>query len=227
MKISIVIPAYEMHGKGEAFLRYNIERILAQTFNDYNVIISDHSIGDELKTLVESFNDNRLVYLKNLFGRGSSTANLNFGVSNADGQIIKPIFQDDYLFATDALDIIHNDFLRGYKWVSTGCNHTEDRTLYYKDYVPSWNNDMVYGHNTMSSPSCIAYLKSCDISWDERLLWLIDCKFYYEMFKKYGLPYFENRILITNFKHSNQVTNLLSKERKQWEVDLMKKEYPR
>jgi hypothetical protein len=78
----------------------------------------------------------------------------------------------------------------------------------------------------MSSPSCIAYLRDKDMSWDERLIWLLDCKFYYDMFKKYGLPYVENEILITIVMHPDQLTNTLSDGLKQQEIDLMKMEYP-
>jgi hypothetical protein len=227
MKISIVIPTYEMAGKGVEFLSYNIGKILEQTFTDFSVIISDHSLNTDIERLLDSYHDDRLVYLNNTTNRGICTANLNYGIMHADGEIIKPMFQDDYFYSKNALTVIHNAFLEGNKWVCVSSNSTKDRNKYSDTFTPKWNNDMVYGHNTMSSPSCIAYLKDNEIIWDETLLWLLDCKFYYDMYNKHGLPYFAKETLVTNFQHPDQVTNLLSAEQKQAEVNLMKQKYPK
>ena len=49
MKISICIPTWEQYGKGVNFLKNNFDRILTQTYKNFNVIISDHSKNDEIK----------------------------------------------------------------------------------------------------------------------------------------------------------------------------------
>ena len=226
MKISIIIPTYEMGGRGCEYLRYGISSILEQTFTDYEVIISDHSENDDIQNIAESYHDGRIKYVRNPYNRGNPAANLNWGIRHTSGDIIKPLFQDEYFHSHNALQVIHNLFIDGHKWVAVGCTHTKDRETYFHEIVPQYNNQIVYGKNTMSSPSCIAYLRDKDMSWDERLIWLLDCKFYYDMFKKYGLPYVENEILITIVMHPDQLTNTLSDGLKQQEIDLMKMEYP-
>ena len=47
--ISICIPTYEMGGKGLKFLRQGIESIRLQTFDNYEIIISDNSKVDDIE----------------------------------------------------------------------------------------------------------------------------------------------------------------------------------
>ena len=217
-----------MHGKGVEYLQRNLDSIFSQTHKDFEVIVSDHSITDDIMDLCLAYlpDDWRLSYIRNTNKRGNSSANLNYGISFTCGQIIKPMFQDDYFFSNEALAVIEKRISDGEKWVVVGNNSFVDGKGYFNDFTPYWNDDMVFGVNTLSSPSCMAYTP-CKEIWDERLIWLMDCEFYYRLFLKYGLPYLESRILVTNFGHDKQLTHLIPKERKQWEVDLIKKEYGR
>jgi len=223
MKISIVIPTYEMKGYGTEYLKYNINSIINQTFTDFEVIITDHSIGNEIKELIESYNDARLVYIRNEDNRGITSANYNHGTKFTTGEIIKPIMQDDYFSDEDSLEIIHKDFLTGIKWAICGCHHTQDRKKSFHDLIPVWNGNILF-LNTVGCPSCIAYLKNTNVQWDERLLNHMDLKYYYDMHKRHGLPYIDNRPLITIFCHANQLSYLIPDERKKWEMELMKRE---
>lgn len=227
MQIVIIIPTHEMGGRGEEFLRYNLGKILEQTFPYYRVIVTDHSLNDDIKLAVESYHDDRFLYLKNENNRGSSSANLNHGIAHAGGGLIKPMFQDDYFHSRDALAIIHEAFLTGIRWMMVGSNDTLDRTTFTSTLVPTWNDRIVHGRNTLGSPSCIAYYSDINVVWDERLLWLMDCKFYWDMYTRFGLPHIEPRTLVTNFGHPAQVSRVLTEERKKSEVDLMKKEFPK
>jgi hypothetical protein len=225
LKISIIIPTYEMNGIGVTALQYNIGKILEQTFTDFEVIIADHSVNSDIENLISSYRDDRLTYLRNTTNRGNPCSNLNFAVAHATGSIIKPMFQDDYFYDKNALNVIHGLFLAGHKWVSVACNHSEDRINYYNDFYPSWNDNILYGINTMSSPSCIAYVRDNEVFWDEAFIWLLDCKLYWDLFRKYGLPYFEKQILVTNYSHPAQLGKTLTPRNKQLEVELMRREH--
>ena len=90
--------------------------------------------------------------------------------------------------------------------------------------IPYWNDDIVYGENTLSSPSCLAY-RNNGMKWDERLIWLVDCKFYRELYDRYGEPTIGDAILVTNYGHEGQLTHTMGQEKKDWELNLIKKEY--
>lgn len=224
MTISIVIPAYEAGGRGVEFLSNNIDHILLQSFSDYEIIISDHSIDGKISKYLSYVDDDRIRYYMNSNGRGSSSVNLNNAIRYATGNIIKPMFQDDYLFHPKALEIIVKRFDEGAKWLVCGNNSTYDRKNYFNEMIPYWNDDIIYGLNTLSSPSCIAYLNN-GMVWDERLIWLVDCKFYRELYDRYGGPTIEDAILVTNYGHEGQLTNTMGQARKDWELNLIKKEY--
>ena len=52
--ISIGIPTYEMSGYGVYYLNELLETISYQTFDDFEVIISDHSIDTKIEDFINS-----------------------------------------------------------------------------------------------------------------------------------------------------------------------------
>lgn len=224
MKISVVIPTYEAYGRGVEFTSRAVNSVLQQVDVDVEVIISDHSQDEAICDYVSRLSDPRVVYVRNDLNRGNSSANLNNAIKHSSGDIIKPIFMDDYLCNPYALRLIKNKFLNDAKWVVCGSNTSKDGMTSYGDFIPRWNDNIIFGINTLSSPSCIAY-KSCNIKWDERLIWLMDCKFYHDIANIFGLPTIEKEILVTNFAHPQQLTLTMGNERKHHETELMKREY--
>ena len=53
--ISICIPTYEMKGKGVEYLEYSFNILYSQTYTDFEIIISDHSLSNEIKDLCEQW----------------------------------------------------------------------------------------------------------------------------------------------------------------------------
>ena len=99
MKISICIPTWEQHGYGEIFLQKLLNTITTQTNKNFNVIISDHSLTNEIADLVEKYKTFfEVIYIKNRNKRGNGPANTNSCIRRADGDIIKVMFQDDLFF---------------------------------------------------------------------------------------------------------------------------------
>ena len=99
--ISIAIPTYEMNGRGPGFIEQSLNYISRQTYTDLEVVISDHSLNDEIKNICENFKSLDINYIKNETDRGSSSANLNNAIRNTKYDIIKFLMQDEFLY--DAL----------------------------------------------------------------------------------------------------------------------------
>ena len=94
MKFSIAIPAYK-----SAFLRECIESVLAQTYEDYEiVIVNDHS-PHNLDAIVSYFNDKRIRYYVNEknFGAVDVVDNWNKCLEYAQGEYIICMGDDDML----------------------------------------------------------------------------------------------------------------------------------
>jgi hypothetical protein len=53
-KLSVAIPCYEMSGKGVEFLEKSLKIIESQNidFSKIEIVISDHSINDDIKKMI-------------------------------------------------------------------------------------------------------------------------------------------------------------------------------
>jgi hypothetical protein len=117
------------------------------------------------------------------------------------------MFQDDLFVHNNALTDIVTTFKASHcKWLVNGCNHTNDGKIFYREMIPRWNDKILEGVNTISSPSVLSFLNEDIPYFDEELVMLMDCEFYYQLYKKYGLPTVLDKILISNRTHSHQVS---------------------
>ena len=62
MKVSVLTPIYKTD---ERFLREAIESVLNQTFADFEFLLLDDCPEDSREAVVRSYDDKRIVYLKN------------------------------------------------------------------------------------------------------------------------------------------------------------------
>lgn len=212
-----------MHGRGVEFLDRLLASIDSQSFKDYEICISDHSVNADIAEYLFYCNY-KVFYVPNNQNRGSSSANINNAILSSSGDIIKPMFQDDYFYDKDALQIIHDAFNRGVKWMAHGNISSNDTGAFFRHFIPVWNEKIVFGHNTIATPSCIAYLRG-KVKFDERLIWLMDCKMYQDLYDEFGLPYIEPKALIVNFLHKDQYTHRMGEAVKRSEEALIREEY--
>ena len=215
MKISICIPTWEQYGRGVEFLKNNFEQILKQTYKNFNVIISDHSKDDTIKSLCENYSSQfEIKYFKNEHHLGNGPANTNNSIINADGEIIKIIFQDDFLYQDNCLELIAKEFENdNCNWLVSGCNHTHDDGNTFTNFmVPYWNDNIATGTNTISSPSVLSFRNNNPCLFDEELTMLMDCEMYYQLYIRYGLPKIITDCLITNRMHQHQISSLYNKD---------------
>lgn len=94
-KISVILPVYNC----EKFLRQSIESVLTQTFTDFELIIINDGSTDGSESIIQSFKDGRIVYVKNETNL-KLIACLNKGIDISRGE---------YIARMDADDISHKD----------------------------------------------------------------------------------------------------------------------
>jgi hypothetical protein len=215
MKISICIPTWEQYGRGLEFLENNFEKISTQTYRDFNVIVSDHSKDNKIELLCNRYLSKfEIKYIKNNSNLGNGPYNTNNAISNADGDIIKILFQDDFFFQDNSLELILEEFKNEKcNWLVNGCNHTHDDGKNFTNFmVPHWNNNIPLGVNTISSPSVLSFRNDNPCLFDEELTMLMDCEMYYQLYIRYGLPKIISDCLITNRLHQHQISSLYDKD---------------
>lgn len=222
MRFSICIPTWEQHGHGKNFLTQLLNTIDQQTFKDYEIIISDHSLNDEIeKSLIGR---DKIKYVKYQENYGNGVSNINNALKYAKGEIIKIMFQDDFFFSKNSLEKIDIAFKHGCNWLVSACNHSNDGYSFYRDFYPQWNDKLLYGVNTISSPSVISFKNNDLLFFDDKLTMLMDVDYYYQLFLKYGYPCFLQEILITNRTHEFQISSRYDKDVNE-EVDYIKHKY--
>lgn len=108
-KVTIMIPTYNQ----EAYIREAIESALAQTYPNLEVVVGDDASTDATRSIVESFSDPRLVYVRNEqnFGRTGNYRNLLY--NHATGDYVVNLDGDDYYtdpdFISEAIKLIDGD----------------------------------------------------------------------------------------------------------------------
>lgn len=88
--VSIIMPAYN----AGAFIVSSINSVLAQTYEDWKLYVIDDASIDNTESLVLSFNDSRICYIRQVSNQGVSIAR-NVGISAAQGRYIAFLDSDD------------------------------------------------------------------------------------------------------------------------------------
>ena len=90
--VSICVPTYNR----PLFLKQAMESAIAQTLNDFDLIVLDNSENDESRLVCESFCDDRIRYIKNEKNVGGIVNMLRI-VKYIRGQYVKFLMDDDLL----------------------------------------------------------------------------------------------------------------------------------
>lgn len=92
-KVSVLTPLYNTNPK---FLKEMIESILNQTFNDFEfILLNDSPSNKEIKDIVLSYNDNRIIYVEN---------EENLGISKSRNKLLE-LAKGEYIAIFDHDDI--------------------------------------------------------------------------------------------------------------------------
>jgi glycosyltransferase involved in cell wall biosynthesis len=92
-RVSVVIPAFE----NESFIRATMESVLAQTFQDFEVVVADHSSSDRTWQILQEFADDPRVTLLLTPPGGGAERNWNRVTREAKGELVKLVCGDDLL----------------------------------------------------------------------------------------------------------------------------------
>ena len=198
---------------------FDIFHALSQQINkDFNVWISDHSKSDKVLTACKEYADLfEINYVRNPNNLGNISANTNHSLRNADGEILKVLFSDDFILTNNLVAELDKSFTDDVKWAVTGYAHTvDDGQTHYNPKVPFYNDRLLEGVNTLSSPSILALKRGIDMYFDEDLTMLMDCDMYYRLYKYHGDPVILKDYHISNREHKSQTQrtyeHLLPKE---------------
>ena len=189
--ISIAIPVYPQMKNGDVLLKRCIDSILKQTYKNYEIVITTS---------------------------GSMAENTNKALKASKGDLIKILYQDDYLAHEDALKSIVEAF-RGY-WLVTGCEH-DDGLSVGRPHYPIFDEN----ENHIGSPSVLTIKNGLDMYFDENLGWLLDLDLYKRLYAKFGEPDILDEMNVVIGIGGHQATNTMGEEVKQNERIYLNEKY--
>ena len=175
-----------------------------QTTKDFELCVSHQ--GDE-RRIIRALNDYwdilNITYKK--AGDGNISVNTNNAMRMAEGDIIKILYSDDFILTSNLTEELDKAFTSDVSWAVTGFAHTIDNgQTHYNPKLPVYNDRLLEGVNTLSSPSILAVRNGIEEYFDEHLVMLMDCDMYYRLYKNHGDPLVLKDIHISNREHRNQ-----------------------
>ena len=223
MRVSYCIPTHD-HPRCEQYMFDILYTLSQQSYKDFELCVSHQ--GDE-KRILRSLNDYwdilNITYKR--APKGNISVNTNHAMKMGEGDIIKVLYSDDFILTSNLTKELDKAFTSDVLWAVTGFAHTLDNGYtHYNPKIPFYNDRLLEGINTLSSPSILAMRKDIKEYFDENLVMLMDCDMYYRLYKNYGDPIVINDIHISNREHQNQTQrtyeHLLPEE-----IDYLKKKH--
>lgn len=206
MKISVCIPTYEANGKGVFFVKKLIESILKQTYQNYEIIISDHSTNDEIQNYVCSLSNHNVFYYRNGEYIGKPAYNTNNAINKSSGDYVKIMNMDDYFECENTLKSLIECINETHKWSLCGFKHFNYNSSQFENpMIPKIVGDgihLVHGLNYVGCPSVGLFPKG-EI-FDTSVEYMIDCELWFRLFTKLGAPCVvdDYKIIIGTGNHS-------------------------
>ena len=203
-EFSIAIPAHDRGENGPKWMAELLDTLEQQTFQDFEVVVSDQSKNDKLMNVCQEY-DFDFTYIK--YEGSVPCENINTAVDNCEGRIIKMMFSDDIFMRKDALERIKYEYDTCLcKWAFSGFANW-DGDEYFDEKLPEWREKTLEGNNHLSSPTVVSFLNECKMEFDPNLKLLLDVDFYHRMRWKNGLPNIIPEVLVANRDHDDRISS--------------------
>jgi hypothetical protein len=147
-----------------------------------------------------------LKYINSKGTERSNSVNANIAIKNCSSEIIKIMFGDDFFVDENSIKKIYEEFKnKSCNWLVNGSMHCKNIHMMFRPFIPYYNKNMHLGINTISSPSVLTFKGKH--YFDEKLIMLMDCDIYKQLYEKFGDPYIIEDQLICNRLHDTQMQN--------------------
>ena len=188
-KVSICIPAYNQ----TQYLNILLASIEAQTFKDFEVIVSDDSSTEAVAEMIREFDKKLPInYTRNTPALGSPE-NWNAAIAKATGQLIKIMHHDDFFSQSTSLQKMVaylEDGKYDYVFANTSIQNVQlpqtQRVHAIKDFSKILKNpELTFFGNPIGAPSTLLCKQEIakQLQYNKQFIWLVDVEYYYRLFK--------------------------------------------
>ncbi len=207
--ISICIPAYE----NVAFLKRLLDSIAMQTYQDFEVVLTDDSSDDTVANLIDASNYVfPMVYIKNKVALGSPE-NWNEGIRNARGEYVKMMHNDDWFTSDESLELFAKHALQhpkaaiifsGFTEVEAGIKRTEIASKYHLRMLKR-SPLHLFKKNFIGHPSTTLIKNIEGLLYDRNIKWVVDIEYYMRLLFKYDFACIRKPLVNIGI-HEGQIT---------------------
>lgn len=186
--VSICIPSYNQH----EFVVRAIKSVYAQTFQNFEIIVTDDSDDDAVQDAIEGWKDDGHFFFHRNLVRLGSPENWNECLRRCRAPLVKFLHHDDWFATPDALQTFvqtmqsHPEIDLAFS-ASRACE--DDGTLIFvhrpsSEQIESLrkNSWSLQFANIVGAPSTTIFRK-CNDLFDKRLRWVVDVDAYLELLK--------------------------------------------
>jgi len=218
--VSICIPTYNQ----VEYLKKCIQSILVQEYLEYEIVISDDSTNDTVKSYIDSLGLNeKISYYRNSPSLGTPE-NWNHSISKAQGKYIKVLHHDDFFTETNSLaqfvSLLENNPNADLGFSATlVCNIKTSKNSIHTcspNQLAKLKNEYHYlfFKNLIGAPSATIYRKEMAVKFDNRFKWLVDIDFYISALTKNNrVQYIDKPLICTIHGMETQVTQQIEYDR--------------
>jgi len=204
--ISVIVPVFDPNGEYRNFLHDLLASVADQSISPLEVVLSANHPLPYFPSLMQSFSDRlQIVFHQN--ESSSAPENINFGVSVARGDIIKVLFQDDFLIDKGVFASAQRVSLQEPWRVFASQNTDRSGELTGRKIFPMFTDRLVEGENLIGAPSVVAFLRGSFVAMDSRLPYLFDVDWYLSMAHNHGFPTYETVTSVGIRIHEGQATH--------------------
>ena len=220
-EISVILPVFN----SEEFVRKSIESVLAQTFEDFELIIVNDGSTDSSKDIIDSFKDDR-IRLINQSNQGPGAARNN-ALKMAQGRYVMYLDSDDW-FTSDALEVAYGEItkfdadLTFFKMINFDGERYYENDWFELKTLQSFKNRTFKPIETPGSIFDLSvgvcqkiynrsFLERIDARFPEGIFFE-DMPFFYYVFLKAERISIVNRHLYVRRKHTSSITNVVDEK---------------
>ncbi len=208
--VSICIPAY----KEVDLLERAIKSCLHQTFENFEIIVSDDTQDDSICKFVKkvSEHDFRVKYFRNPGPHGAA-ANSNYAVNMAKGEWIKFLYQDDEFTQTTSLEnFVQKTHQADFIFSSCYQVKSDSKTIHsikgevYEKIKTNPVQELIESGNVIGAPSVTMIKKNIYQPFEEDMVWKFDLFMYLKFMVAGTSFYYIEDPQVNIHEHGNQLT---------------------
>jgi len=187
--VSICIPAY----KQTEYLRVLLNSIREQRFDDFEIVLTDDTPGNEVESVVKEYEFSQEVRYHRNDPQQGSPGNWNATLALARGRYLKLMHHDDAFNSPDSLSRMVNVMEEGkydYLFCETYVKNVKfpdrnriNRIVKFNKFLKNPNR-LFYG-NSLGAPSALMVRnhRFPGLEYDTKFIWLVDLEYYIRLMK--------------------------------------------